>query len=167
MVLNNCIRLVELGGELQHRFMTTERNLNEDFRELEKTYVALRNECAHYLLQEVFLDLNKHFDELFGPKWLGVSLPVDTICATLEDYFQDYNRLVKDNFQFVIKEARNSVAKRYLTAMLSKRTSFKTYEECVSAAGQTKKEAQQLQKLFENTADFDEEDPLEVFVDAF
>lgn len=100
------------------------------------------------MLEEIFLDVNKHFEELFTSRWLGVHLPIDTICATLEDYFQDYSRLVDENFKFIIKEARSSVAKRYITAMLSRRVSFKTYEECQAAARQIMKEAQQLQKVF-------------------
>lgn len=75
-------------------------------------------------------------------------MPVDTICATLEDYFQDYNRLVEANFKFIIKEACLSIIKRYVLAMLSKRTVFKTYEECEAAANQTLKETAHLRKIF-------------------
>lgn len=117
------------------------------------------------MLEEIFLDINRHFDELFTSRWLGVHLPVDTICATLEDYFQDYSRLVEENFKFVIKQARTSIAKRYIMAMLSRRVSFKTYEECQSAAAQIMKESKQLQKVFSLAAPEpppEDEDPLHI-----
>lgn len=137
------------------------RTLNNALYNLQQ----LRNESGGYMLEEIFLDVNKHFDELFTSRWLGIHLPVDTICATLEDYFQDYSRLVEENFKFIIKEARNSIAKRYITAMLSRRVSFKTYEECQSAAAQITKETKQLQKVFSLTSTEpppEDEDPLHV-----
>lgn len=108
----------------------------------------MRNESGRYLLEEVFLDLDKHFEELFTSKWSTTTLPVDTICATLEDYFQDYSRLVESNFKFVINEARHSITKKYLFCMLSKRISFKTLNESQTAANTIFKEIKQLQKIF-------------------
>lgn len=119
------------------------------------------------MLEEVFLDLDRHFEELFvSGRWLQMSLPIDTICATLEDYFQDYNRLVEANFQYIIAEARESVTKKYITAMLSKKMSFKSYEECQTAAKKIFKETEQLRKVFlsaaPNTVDID--DPLDIII---
>lgn len=96
--------------------------------------------------------MSKHFEELFTPRWLGTNLPLDTICATLEDYFQDYGRLVEDNFKYVIQEARLSVIRRYVTAMLNRRVVLKTYEECQAAADQAHKESQQLLKVFQSVS---------------
>lgn len=95
-----------------------------------------------------------------------MSLPVDTICATLEDYFQDYNCLVEANFEYVIQEARELVTKRYLTAMLSKKVSFKSYDECQSAAKKIFKEIEQLRKVFLSTAPstVDIDDPLDLII---
>lgn len=125
----------------------------------------MRGESSRYLLEEVFLDLGKQFDELFTSRWLGTSLPVDTICATLEDYFQDYNRLVEANFKFVIKEACLSIVKRYILAMLSKRVVFKTYEECEAAAHQVLKETQRLKKVFLAVfPEIEDDDPFHILI---
>lgn len=66
------------------------------------------------------------------------------------------------NYKYVVDLTRNMVAKRYLTAMLSKRTSFKTYEECTKAASKAMKEIERLSQLFNNLSkDLDEDDPFE------
>lgn len=125
----------------------------------------LRNESGKYLLEEIFLDLNKHFDELFTSRWLGTSSPVVTICATLEDYFQDYNRLVEANFKFVIKEACLSIVKRYILAMFGKRVVFKTYEECEAAANQVLIETEQLKKVFVAVLpEIEDDDPFQILI---
>lgn len=122
----------------------------------------MRNEAVNYLLEELFVDLDQHFEKLFSVQWLTTNLPADTIYATIEDYFQDYNNLVEANYKYVVDLTRNMVAKRYLTAMLSKRTSFKTYEECTKAASKTIKEIDRLSQLFSNlNKDLDEDSPFE------
>lgn len=113
---------------------------------------SLRDEAAKFLLEEAFLDLEEHFDDLFTSKWLTSSIPVDTICVTLEDYFQDYNHLREKNFEYVINEAQNLVYKKYITAMLSKKITFKTVEEAQQAATKIVKEANQIRSFFRRIA---------------
>lgn len=168
-IVNNCLQFVELGSQFEKQYLVSGslRQLNDCFRRFKDTYYQLRDESGRYLLEEVFLDLDKHFEELFtSARWLQMSLPVDTICATLEDYFQDYNRLVESNFKRVIDEARFLVTKRYITAMLSKKVSFKSYEECQTAAKKISKEVEQLRKVFLLFASnaVDGEDPLDVIL---
>lgn len=79
---------------------------------------------------------------------MGSSIPVDTVCVTLEDYFQDYIHLRVRNFDYVISEAQNWVAKRYISAMLQKKISFKTYEERRDAAVKIMGEAEQVKEFF-------------------
>lgn len=112
----------------------------------------LRDEAAQFLLEEAFLDLEQHFDDLFTSKWLSSSIPIDTICVTLEDYFQDYNHLREKNFEYVINEAQNLVYKKYITAMLSKKIVFKTVEEAQQAAVKIVKEANQIRSFFRRIA---------------
>lgn len=113
---------------------------------------TLRDEAAKFLLEEAFLDLEEHFDDLFTPKWMTSSIPVDTICVTLEDYFQDYNHLREKNFEYVINEAQNLVYKKYITAMLSKKIVFKNVEEAQQAATKIVKEANQIRSFFRKIA---------------
>lgn len=77
---------------------------------------------------------------------------MDTICVTLEDYFQDYNHLREKNFDYVINEGQNLVYKRYITAMLSKKMTFKTVDEAQHAATKILKEANQIRSFFRRIA---------------
>lgn len=43
---------------------------------------------------------------------------IDTICITLNDYFEDYQFLKPTNFELVITCAQDRVARKYITAML-------------------------------------------------
>lgn len=97
------------------------------------------------------MDLEKHFAELFTAKWLTSSIAIDTICATLDDYFNDYNHLREDNFEYVINEGQKMVAKRYIKAMLSKRMS-KPRQDCDSITKKIDKEAKQVKQFFHAVA---------------
>lgn len=165
MIVNNCLQLADLGSQLEKQYRTSlQPGLSDNFNRLRTTFILLRNDSGDFLLEELFLDLDKHFDELFTSRWLGNSLPVDTICATLDDYFQDYNRLTEANYKFIVHQARSLVSKRYLTALLSKKVTFKTFEESVQASGQIVKEAKQLGKLLDTLCSLEGEDPFETVV---
>ena len=68
--------------------------------------VTLPQESVHYLLDEAFLDIESYFSDLVTPKWQAGSQAVDTICITLNDYFEDYQFLKKTNFELVISCAQ-------------------------------------------------------------
>lgn len=147
--VNNCIQLVELGLQFIDKYSTGHSmELEIKKSNYKKIYINLRNQSCFYLLEEAFLDLDKHYDELFTSRWVNESLPLETISATLEDYFQDYNRLVDENFEYIMNEARNLVTKRYIVSMLQKKIVFKTYQDCLAAANQITKEANKLKSLF-------------------
>ncbi|XP_063916010.1 exocyst complex component 3 [Zophobas morio] len=166
IIINNCLQLNELGTQLEKQYWTSSSPplLGENFSKLRATFIQLRNDAGDYLLEELCMDLDKHFDELFNTRWLGTTLPVDTICATLDDYFLDYNRLSEPNYKFIVHQARALVSKRYLTALLSKRVSFKTYEESVQAAAKIVKEAKQLGKLLDTLCSLEGDDPFETVI---
>ncbi|XP_073949311.1 exocyst complex component 3-like [Choristoneura fumiferana] len=150
-IVNNSEQFVRLAQHTQARHWPPGRHdapAERKFDTLLDTFQKLRDEAARFLLEEAFLDLEVHFDDLFTSKWVASSIPVDTICVTLEDYFQDYNHLREKNFEYVINEAQNLVYKKYITAMLSKKVTFKTPEEAQQAATKIVKEANQIRAFF-------------------
>jgi exocyst complex component 3 len=92
--------------------------------------------------------LEPHFQDIVTAKWLTTSLPVDTICITLDDYFLDYSHLRVRNFEYTITEGINLVAKKYITAMLQKKITFKNYDDRKEAALKIIREADKLKAFF-------------------
>lgn len=151
-IVNNCQQIIELAQQIKQLYWPKTRTDHyEDFELLLRTFQSLRDETASYLLEEAFLDLDGHFNELFTVKWIGSSIAVDTICVTLQDYFQDYNHLRVICFEFVIKEAQKMVAKRYIKALLSKRIS-KPKAECEIIVKKITNEVRQIKSFFEKIA---------------
>nr|CAD7396422.1 unnamed protein product [Timema cristinae] len=154
-IVNNCLHFVELAQQMKQLYWIPGLHDNEAASKLEallSTFQQLRDEAAQFLLEEAFLDLELHFQDLVTSKWLASSIPVDTICVTLEDYFHDYVHLRLRNFDYVISEAQNLVGKKYVSAMLRKRISFKTYEERKEAALKILKESAQIKAFFTRIA---------------
>lgn len=166
VIVNNCLQLVELGSQLEKQYlMASEHNLTGIFGKLKATYIKLRNDSVEYLLEELFVDLDQHFEKLFTAQWLASNVPVDTIYITIEDYYQDYKYLVEANYNYVVPRTRAKVAKKYLVAMLSKRTSFKTFEECSKAAQKVVQESEHIRQLFSRLGkDYEGEDPFDAIV---
>ncbi len=151
-MVNNCQQMLDLAHQMKNVYWPGFKTEHyEDFEKLLKTFQDLRDESASFLLQEAFLDLEAPFNELFTIKWVQSSVPVDTICVTLEDYFQDYNHLRSTNFEYVIQEAQRLVAKRYIKAMLSKRLS-KPRVDCEQIAKKINQEIAQIRKFFDKIA---------------
>lgn len=153
-MVNNCLQFIELAQQMKQLYwvVNTSGETATKFETLLNTYQQLRNEAAAILLEESFLDLDSHFQELLTLKWLSSPIPVETICVTLEDYFQDYNHLQVKNFEFVIMEAQNLIAKRYITAMLMRKMSLKTYDECLTCTSKIMTEADKLKSFFQRIA---------------
>jgi len=150
-IINNCMLFIELAQQMKQHYWKTDFSNEESsgqFNLLLKTFQDLRDEAAQFLLEEAFLDLESHFQDLITMKWVTSSIPVDTICATLDDYFQDYIHLRVKNFEYVITEAENLVARRYISAMLQKKITFKSYEERRLAGNKILKEVNQIKGSF-------------------
>ncbi|XP_071438677.1 exocyst complex component 3 isoform X1 [Hetaerina americana] len=150
-IVNNCLQFMELAQHTKQRYWKTghhDNSASQKFEALLGTFQNLRDEVVHFLLEEAFLDLEPHFQNLITQKWMTSSHPVDTICVTLEDYFQDYVHLRARNFDYVISEAQNLAAKKYITAMLQKKVTFKSYEDRRDAGLKIIKEADQIKGLF-------------------
>lgn len=154
-IVNNCMLFVELAQQMKQHYWRSDLTNHESsliFSSLLKTFQNLRNEAVQWLLEEAFLDLESHFQDLITTKWVSSSIPIDTVCVTLEDYFQDYVHLRAKNFEYVIKEAENLVVRRYISALFQRRITFRTFDERKAAGAKILKEVQQLKNFFNRIA---------------
>lgn len=88
-IVNNSQQMLDLAQQLKQLYWPKSRTEHyEDFEKLLATFQRIRAQAAGYLLDEAFLDLEGNFNELFTQKWVTSSISVDTICITLDDYFQ-------------------------------------------------------------------------------
>lgn len=164
-IVNNCMQFREFAGQWKPDIRTKETV--KVFEKLLHGYLEIRNEAVKYLLTEAFRDLYLHFNDLFTPKWLTSSAPVDTICLTFEDYFQDYIHLKAENFEYVISFAQTHVAKCFIYKIMQGKISFSNYEERKEATNKIKSEVLQIKGFFHKIAsnvkidpNFDLIDPL-------
>jgi exocyst complex component 3 len=67
------------------------------------------------------MDIEVQFSELLSSRWQNTTDAVDTVCATLDDYFQDYNYLKPNNFKKVISLAQVCKTTYYLTYVCNSR----------------------------------------------
>ena len=166
-IINNCDRFEVLSQEMKSRWWKPGHQDSDGsgrFEMLLKTFQDCRIESVSYLLDEAFLDIEAYFSELFTAKWQSSNQAIDTICATLNDYFEDYQFLKPSNFEVVITTAQERVARKYITAMLQnnilrRKITFNTEAERRLAAGKVRKEAAQAKSFFKDVAgdmaDFD------------
>merc|ERR1719447_1945610 len=166
-IINNCDRFEELSQDMKERWWKAGHHDNQaaaKFELLLRTFQTIREESVSYLLDEAFLDIEAYFSELFTGKWQNSNEAIDTICATLNDYFEDYQFLKPSNFEVVITTAQERVARKYITSMLQnnllrRKISFSVQDERRSAADKVKKEAAQAKSFFKDVAgemaDFD------------
>lgn len=166
-IINNCDRFEDLSQEMKERWWKPGHHDNDagaKFETLLGTFQNIREISVNFLLDEAFLDIESYFSDLLTSKWQTGSQAMDTICATLKDYFEDYQFLKPKNFKLVIEEAQDRVARKYITSMLQnnvlrRKITFTNETERKNAAIKIKTEAMQSKRFFKEIApemaDFD------------
>ncbi|KAL1440972.1 hypothetical protein MTO96_009018 [Rhipicephalus appendiculatus] len=83
-------------------------------------------------------------------KWLltGPNI-IDTVSATLDDYFRDYTRLLPKNLEALAIKVQWALARSYVHAILQRKITFKGYEERKDAAEKINRERQAYRVLQE------------------
>jgi len=159
-IINNCNRFEELSQDMKERWWRAGHHDNQaaaKFELLLRTYQMIREESVVYLLDEAFLDIEAYFGDLLTSKWQSGSQAIETIVYTLKDYFEDYQFLKVKNFELVITEAQDRVARKYITSMLQnnvlrRKISFTNDAERTAAAAKIKKEAMTCKTFFKEVA---------------
>ncbi|CAL8343485.1 unnamed protein product [Merluccius merluccius] len=146
-IINNCQTFKESINSLKRKYSQSAEPTASDAN-IEKTLNEVAKEGCQFLLDEVFLDLELHLNELLTRKWLLGSHAVDTICVTVEDYFNDFNKIKKPFNLEMTSEAHRRVVVEYIKAVMQKRMAFKNAEERREGADRMIKEAEQFKFLF-------------------
>ncbi|XP_051557648.1 exocyst complex component 3-like [Myxocyprinus asiaticus] len=158
-IINNCQTFKESINSLKRKYsQSTEPTQND--AAIDKLLNDVAKEGCQFLLDEVFLDLEHHLNELLTRKWLTGSHAVDTICVTVEDYFNDFAKIKKPYNQEMTSEAHRRVVVEYLKAIMQKRISFKNADERKEGADRMMKEAEQFKLLFRKLSAREETDRL-------
>uniref|UniRef100_A0A671P490 Exocyst complex component 3-like n=1 Tax=Sinocyclocheilus anshuiensis TaxID=1608454 RepID=A0A671P490_9TELE len=146
-IINNCQTFKESINSLKRKYsQSTEPTQND--AAIDKLLNEVAREGCQFLLDEVFLDLEHHLNALLTRKWLTGSHAVDTICVTVEDYFNDFAKIKKPYNQEMTSKAHRRVVVEYLKAIMQKRISFKNADERKEGADRMMKEAEQFKFLF-------------------
>ncbi|NXA09907.1 EXOC3 protein, partial [Sapayoa aenigma] len=153
-VINNCQTFKESIISLKRKYlkMEMEDTLSISHANMDATLDIIAKEGCSSLLDEVFMDLEPHLNELMTKKWLMGSNAVGTICVTVEDYFNDFAKIKKPYKKTMTLEAHRRVVVEYIRAIMLKRISFKNAEERKEGAERMIKEAEQFRFLFKKLA---------------
>ncbi|KAM6918888.1 exocyst complex component 3 [Xenentodon cancila] len=158
-IINNCQTFKESINSLKRKYSRSSETSDTDAA-IERTLNEVAKEGCQFLLDEVFLDLEHHLNELLTRKWLTGSHAVDTICVTVEDYFNDFNKIKKPFNQEMTDKAVRRVVVEYLKAVMQKRLTFKNADERKEGAERMIKEADQFRFLFRKLAAGEDTDRL-------
>ncbi|XP_018429433.1 PREDICTED: exocyst complex component 3 [Nanorana parkeri] len=158
-IINNCQTFKESIVSLKRKYLRSEDNvLVSGSANMDSILDNIASEGCRSLLDEVFLDLEQHLNDIMTKKWLGGSNSVDTICVTLEDYFNDFAKIKPHYKQKMTIKAHRKVVTEYLKAIMQKRICFRNAEERKEGAERMIKEAEQFKFLFRRlTSGFNEE----------
>ncbi|XP_061695444.1 exocyst complex component 3 isoform X1 [Syngnathoides biaculeatus] len=158
-IINNCQTFKESINSLKRKYSQSSELIDSDTT-IERTLNEVAKEGCQFLLDEVFLDLEHHLNELLTRKWLTGSHAVDTICVTVEDYFNDFNKIKKPFNQEMTSEALRRVVVDYIKAVIQKRITFRNADERREGAERMIKEADQFKFLFRKLASGEDTDRL-------
>uniref|UniRef100_H0V6S4 Exocyst complex component 3 n=2 Tax=Cavia porcellus TaxID=10141 RepID=H0V6S4_CAVPO len=153
-IINNCQTFKESIVSLKKKYLKNEAEEGVCLSQPSMNGIldTIAKEGCSSLLEEVFLDLEQHLNELMTKKWLVGSNAVDTICVTVEDYFNDFAKIKRPYKKRMTAEAHRRVVVEYLRAVMQKRISFRSPEERKEGAEKMVREAEQLCFLFRKLA---------------
>ncbi|XP_063778865.1 exocyst complex component 3 [Pseudophryne corroboree] len=157
-IINNCQTFKESVVSLKRKYLSDEDIVTTGSTNMDSILDTIASNGCKSLLDEVFMDLEQHLNDLMTRKWLGGSNAVDTICVTIEDYFNDFAKIKTHYKQKMTIKAHRKVVTEYIKAIMQRRICFRNAEERKEGAERMIKEAEQFKFLFKRlTSGFGEE----------
>lgn len=136
-ITNNCSRIEQL-------FLNMEKSRPSAV----DAFRALRDEALEKLLKELFLDVSKDINQIGSQEWIsGTVACVENICLTLDDYFDDYSHLRRENRRLLYEKLSYRMARDYTRALLSiKKTNLGNQRDRQSFCNKFIKEGKTLEE---------------------
>uniref|UniRef100_A0A3B3R7R3 Exocyst complex component 3 n=1 Tax=Paramormyrops kingsleyae TaxID=1676925 RepID=A0A3B3R7R3_9TELE len=156
--MNSFLRRDSINS-LRMKYSRTKEATHNDAA-IENSLNEVAREGCQFLLDEVFLDLEKLLSDLLTKNWLAGSNTTDAICLTVEDYFNDFAKIKKPYSEEMTRNAQRRVVVEYLQAIMQKRISFRNAEERKKGAERMIKEATQFRALFQKLSSSHDSDHL-------
>ncbi|CAH2283730.1 exocyst complex component 3 [Pelobates cultripes] len=152
-IINNCQTFKESIVSLKRKYLKNDEDMQMTSTvTMDSTLNNIANDGCNSLLDEVFIDLEQHLNDLLTRKWLGGSNSVDTICVTIEDYFNDFAKIKTHYKQEMTIKAHRKVVTEYVKAIMQKRIAFRNADERKDGAERMIREAEQFKFLFKRLA---------------
>jgi len=158
---NNCVAFGDYMKEMRKRYIKqdyAEEGEDDDsdtirrdpFQQLTDRFNHLAKECCDIILEEPFLDLKSSncLNELMTRNWMSSHNGVETIVATWADYNRDFIHLRPAMFETLLTLGQQRVIREYVKALLSRKLTFKNYEERRSTAEKICDEAHLIKDQF-------------------
>ena len=155
---NNCVAFGDYMKQMRKRYLSDYEEGDEEmeqirrdpFQQLTDRFLVLAKETCDMILEEPFLDLRASncLNELMTRAWMSSHNGVETICATWADYHRDFVHLRPSMFEALLDLGQRRIVKEYVKALLSRKLSFKNYEERRSSAEKICSEAEMIKSQF-------------------
>uniref|UniRef100_UPI00358EA35C exocyst complex component 3-like n=1 Tax=Myxine glutinosa TaxID=7769 RepID=UPI00358EA35C len=153
--INNCTLFSESVQTLKRRYLLslpTDKSWSA-IPKIESDLSTIAAEGCTYLLDEVLLDIKPSLLELLTRPWLTSSKAMDTICITIEDYFNDFSKLNKSYLKELTQQAHRRILHEYVHAIVQRRVTLRSQEERQEAADKMECEGKQLKQLFQHLSE--------------
>ncbi|XP_062522918.1 exocyst complex component 3-like [Corticium candelabrum] len=158
-IANNCQFCTDFTQQMKVRVLNgdvgveEEKRVEQHFDETAIAFQEISQMSCDYLLDMVYTDLEPHLDQLFNKKWLQSGGALSTVDVTMQDYGADFKHLKENFYNYLIQRAQDRLLVKYITAMLEKKTQFKSKDERKKAAEKIKKEAMHIGSIFQKLSE--------------
>ena len=117
--------------------------------------VSLRCDIANILIDEMFLDIEPHFEKIMTSNWEIETEAIDILIATVADYFLDYKKMAERNQELISSMCYERLVIRYIYSLvrpsknvLASRITIKSQQQCEDLAQKVSKEVEQIKCFF-------------------
>ena len=115
--------------------------------------VSLRADIANILIDEMFLDIEPHFEKIMTSDWEFETEAIDILITTVADYFLDYKKIADQ--ELISSICYERLAIRYIYSLvkppknvLTSRITIKNQQQCEDLAQKVSKEVEQIKCFF-------------------